>query len=547
MQKILTAIVKAGLKALVPLVGDLTVEVAQAGVEQLLDAHEKAAADDIASRLLQRLQTAVSAWQASERVDAGAVESALTMAKQIASQSQRFLARWADAEFDASRAAQEAIAAANEPAGRLGDAERRACLAVLTALFEGLASERAALQATEADFRRQVLAGMASLTSAARNIPQAQGDWLIRAAASAALSLPVQRWALETSAPGALLRADLDDPVPFHGRQSELQDLEAWCATGATVRVRVYAGRGGVGKTRLLRELVRRVERRAWRAGFLDPAIGDPGPRFWDTFANGGEACLVVLDYAETRREEIIGLARALAPRLDRTGAAPRRVVLIARAADEWLDQLRGESHGVGDLLRAPLGSVHKLGAVADSLDRRQESFGIASRHFAGKVRQPAPPVPEAATFEGEECETTLLLHIAALAAVEGVQVKGDQGILDYILGRERRFWRERAASAGLEGSLVRGVGRMMAAVTLIGGVESRSQALGLLDRIGFFADQPTAVREQLAHLLHEIYPGDHWIEPLLPDLLGEHLCQEELHDEAISSEIYSIVFDSTE
>ena len=31
-----------------------------------------------------------------------------------------------------------------------------------------------------------------------------------------------------------------------------------------------------------------------------------------------------------------------------------------------------------------------------------------------------------------------LLLHISALAAIDGMQVDGEQGILDYMLGRER-------------------------------------------------------------------------------------------------------------
>jgi hypothetical protein len=32
--------------------------------------------------------------------------------------------------------------------------------------------------------------------------------------------------------------------------------------------------------------------------------------------------------------------------------------------------------------------------------------------------------------------------------------------------------------------------------------------------------------------MLHELYPGERWIEPILPDLLGEHLCQEELEQD---------------
>jgi hypothetical protein len=37
--------------------------------------------------------------------------------------------------------------------------------------------------------------------------------------------------------------------------------------------------------------------------------------------------------------------------------------------------------------------------------------------------------------------DRALLLHMAALASIEGIAVKGDQGVLDHALDRERRFW----------------------------------------------------------------------------------------------------------
>ena len=82
-----------------------------------------------------------------------------------------------------------------------------------------------------------------------------------------------------------------------------------------------------------------------------------------------------------------------------------------------------------------------------------------------------------------------------------------------------------------------------MAAVTLGGGVRSASAAGDLLGRIGFFAGESLATREQVAELLHETYPGEQWIEPLVPDLLGEHLCQQELGDDEVRDEIFGIVF----
>jgi len=43
-----------------------------------------------------------------------------------------------------------------------------------------------------------------------------------------------------------------------------------------------------------------------------------------------------------------------------------------------------------------------------------------------------------------------------------------------------------------------------------------------------------------VARLLHECYPGERWIEPLQPDLLGEHLAQRELEKGA--DELFDLV-----
>jgi hypothetical protein len=81
-----------------------------------------------------------------------------------------------------------------------------------------------------------------------------------------------------------------------------------------------------------------------------------------------------------------------------------------------------------------------------------------------------------------------------------------------------------------------------MAAVTLSGGAPAKHDALGLLSRIEVLADQPIAVQEAIAQMLHELYPGEHWIEPILPDLLGEQLTQEELEDDPDA--LLGLVFD---
>lgn len=543
MNKLLKVVVKAGLKSFVPVVGELAIDLAEAGTEQLLDAREKAKMDDMAGRLVERLKHSLMSWQVSEGVDAGAVEGALWIAERIAGRSQQFLAAWADARFDPQQAAASAIAQAQGSSLKLGEVEMGVCTTVLTALFAGLSTEGQALQLTEAQFRRQTLAALVSQSGQLAKLSDGVRGALLRAGAVAALPLQSQRWRADLSPPGALLRADLDDPVPFHGRSDELRELQSWCTSEAPVRVSVCVGRGGVGKTRLIRELCGRMRGQSWRAGFLDASVPSKSKDLWDTLVGGAEPCLVVVDYAETRREQVVALVSALGRRLHENKPPLRRVVLIARAADEWWAQLKGEAQGVGDILRGPQGSVQKLGTVAGSTSDRRASFEIAATHFAAKLGGPVPAIQAEEEFRGEEHGTTLLLHTAALASVDGVEVKGDQGILDYILDRERRFWRDRADAVGLPTALVRGLGRAMAAVTLGGGAKSASAASDLLGRIRFFSGESRATREQVVELLHETYPGEQWIEPLVPDLLGEHLCQQELGDKDVRDEVFSIVF----
>jgi hypothetical protein len=48
-----------------------------------------------------------------------------------------------------------------------------------------------------------------------------------------------------------------------------------------------------------------------------------------------------------------------------------------------------------------------------------------------------------------------------------------------------------------------------------------------------------------VVRLLHDSYPGEKWIEPVQPDLLGEHLVEKEL--DAEENEIFNLVFGTAE
>ncbi len=338
-----------------------------------------------------------------------------------------------------------------------------------------------------------------------------------------ALRIPELEWRPEISPPGALLRADYGI-VPFHGREKERSDLYAWCSEGPAVRVRLYTGPGGMGKTRLALEIAKLVRQEGWRAGFLEPDAVRSPEEAWNAISRRGGKVLAIVDYAETRRELVIPLLR----RLYATDAGPIRLILLARAALDWWEQFKAEGQGVGELLTGPATSRHSLPALALTVPERSESYRLAGQAFAQRLNRNAPTEPP----EGVETalfERVLLLHMAALASIEGVKVKGEDGVLDYVLQRETRYWKDRAIDRQIDATLVAGIGRAMAAITLGGGVRSEAEALEVLRQLQAFQGQSGDVLLAVARLLRECYPGDRWIEPILPDLLGEHLVQREM------------------
>ena len=378
------------------------------------------------------------------------------------------------------------------------------------------------------DFRRRVLqqsiaASFSSADVLATTVVASLHNWTKRQAVVHLLSIPQRHWRADMDPPGALLRADYGI-VPFHARQAETENLCAWLEGDRPLAVRLYTGAGGMGKTRLALEACKTYGGQGWQAGFIDHRQIRPGTTDWPLLLGTPSPCLVVVDYAETGRELV---AELVAAALARDGGK-LRLILLARGGGDWWEGMKREGRGVGDVFAGPATSRISLQPLAMAIEARRDSYRLAVASLAAALRV-EPPKDEPNNYEAAHFERVLLLHMAALAAIDGVPVKDEDGILDYVLARERRFWEGLAASRGLARPVADGIGRAMAAITLGGGADDKTEALAVFKGLAFFDGQPQAVLEAMAHLLHDSYPGPKWIEPVLPDLLGEHLIEKEL------------------
>jgi hypothetical protein len=348
------------------------------------------------------------------------------------------------------------------------------------------------------------------------------------------LEIPIKEWNPQKPF-GALLRAD-HGVVPFHGRQRELAELHRWCTDGHK-GVRLYTGRGGMGKTRLAIQLCRELRALGWRCGFIPDRSSREGepPHTWArNFLRQGGPLLAVIDYAEGRDRHLVPLLQELAEVRD-SGAY--RLILLSRELGDWWDRLRDSPGSARDSLMGPSFSHRPLGPIAEVPEQRLEIFQHAARAFAEQLGKTMPEQsPE--DLDDRHYRIVLFLHMAALGAVEGVKVKGEDGLLDWVLTREREFWRRQIKARELPPRLIRGVARTMATVTLVGGVPESEGAIELLSQFRHFNGQGIDVLTEVSHLLHETYPGERWISPLQPDILGEHLVERETEDDMEAIEI---------
>lgn len=326
--------------------------------------------------------------------------------------------------------------------------------------------------------------------------------------------------------PGLLLQA-AHEVVPFAGRQAELAAIESWCGEAEGSSVWLWSGEGGVGKTRFALEVIRRLGEAGWVGGFLPSTVADAE---LSQLGEGEAPRLVVVDYAESRLETVKVLFHLLA----RATLGPTmRLLLLTRRRGEWWEGLgRLEVDFETLLYRAP--DPATLAALALDGASRFEEYRRAVATFAAVLVARAPvPLPPLVLREDEQ-DRVLFMHMAALALVQGDDAK-DRSLLARTLDHERKFWREAIEDLEVDAAtarvLERGIERALAAITLAGGAHDAGSALAWVERAAGLDSAER--RDTVVDLLHQLYPGRDgeagYVEPLLPDLLGEELVKQVL------------------
>ncbi|CAM5609874.1 trypsin-like peptidase domain-containing protein [Streptomyces aurantiogriseus] len=338
--------------------------------------------------------------------------------------------------------------------------------------------------------------------------------------------------------------------VPFVGLATELTRLSDWCTTGPTVSVAVVHGPGGVGKTRLAVELARRVSQRRpeaehaaggpavpWSAGFLQ--LDPQAP--YTMLRHLIRPTLVVVDYAETRRDQVEQLMATLARH--RPPGKPVRLLLLARAVPAWWELVRARYAPMagGPVIAVAPRDVFRQHEVSEVREQAVLAFGqcLAMLRRAGLrddwdpgeitdlARLPGPP-------PADDGSGILAVHMDALA---GVLAGTSDGLADsltpaqVLLAHEAKYW-DRAFGANGLAHLPQDLREELVAVQRMACAVDRRQAGAAIRTAWDFhhrgfphpLDGPTGLA--LQRTLRELYPsmGNGFWGGIGPDALIAHL-----------------------
>ncbi|MFC6086820.1 tetratricopeptide repeat protein [Sphaerisporangium aureirubrum] len=311
--------------------------------------------------------------------------------------------------------------------------------------------------------------------------------------------------------------------VTFFGRVEELKSLTRWCGHEDSCPVWLLTGQGGVGKTRLALHFAESLPIDEWEYLLVRQGHEVEAVR---AAAHMEQRVLLLVDYAETRSD--LGEMLAEVIRLESAGhAGGLRVLLVARQTGEWWTELDTESHAVRDLVART--SVLELAPALDSDRDDLQVIEEALPSFAAALGCPIPQV--AFTVDSEEQLPALVLHAAALVAVldqeqgtMGGRAAAEFGVLERLLGHERRLWDKTARRAGVGVDLAV-LQQVIATVTLLLDPMDHDEegVRALVRRVPDLARADDRRIGAVVRWLCQVYPGvGEPVGVLRPDLLAE-------------------------
>ena len=346
--------------------------------------------------------------------------------------------------------------------------------------------------------------------------------------------------------PSALLRPENRIVPPFPFREPMLDELKAWCMSERAFDLALYVGPGGTGKTRLLIELCVRLREQNWETGFLN---GDmmkealhSGPERINRLFEPRIARLMVLDYAESRRDQV---AAILQRATRRSNKKPVRVVLLARNAGEWWRELLQQSRDFAPLL-GNSAEPRLLPPLAPDAQQRREAYHAALQAFADFLGI-QPPARPRSNFSSPQLSHALFVHLAALLDVLGERRAAPAELMPLLLEHEERYWNSVADDVGLQDGRRAMVAPVLALATLQGGVEQGEALDAILARLPLLAELPELQRRPVGEVLRRLYGWGGAIEPLQPDRVGEALVAREMMRDAQLRRTWHVDADATQ
>jgi tetratricopeptide (TPR) repeat protein/glycosyltransferase involved in cell wall biosynthesis len=352
------------------------------------------------------------------------------------------------------------------------------------------------------------------------------------------IGFPERPWpqSLAIEMPDSIMLLPQSEVVPFHSyRRALLDEVLGWAlANDQPIKLRLQAGEGGTGKTRLAIAACHQLEERdGWQVGFLRSP--DLIEREFPKLLREGRDCLVVVDYAETRTGHVVALAQAA---LKASNACKVRLLLLARDGGDWFDRLADGARdpAVAAILRSPSTKTGPFRMSEEPIEPEARAAVIeeALAAFAEAKQRPTKTV-SIPDLSADHFGQILFIHLAALAALRGSTTTDDGELLDMALGHERAYWRHLLKGAGLGEACFDGLEQAIALLTLVGGASSARDAKALIGRTPRLQGHSLDVKTRLFDLLRRLYRRGGGLAGLQPDVLGERLVAEALaHDDEL-------------